>query len=56
MAVWPQFSFTASISGKLRAALSEVEPWVAATQKRSPRSRDDLAALIDTSIVEQALR
>jgi NitT/TauT family transport system substrate-binding protein len=56
LAVWPQFSFPASISGKLRAALGEVEPWVAAAQKRSPRSREALAALIDTSIVEQALR
>jgi len=56
MAVWPQFSFTASISGKLRAALFEVEPWVAATQKRSPRSRDDLAALIDSSILSAAER
>jgi NitT/TauT family transport system substrate-binding protein len=56
MAVWPQLSFPASISGKLRTALGEVEPWVAATQKRPPRARDDLAALVDSSVVEQALR
>ena len=56
MAVWPQFSFPASISGKLRAVLGEVEPWVAATQKRSPRARNDLAVLIDSTVVEQALR
>jgi NitT/TauT family transport system substrate-binding protein len=56
IAVWPQFSFPATISGKLRDVLAEVEPWAAAMQKRSPRARNDLAVLIDTSVVEQALR
>jgi len=56
MAVWPQFSFPASISGKLRGALAEVEPWVAATQKRSPRRRDDLSVLIDSTVLEQAFK
>jgi NitT/TauT family transport system substrate-binding protein len=56
MVVWPQFSFPASISEGLRAVLGEVEPWVAAAQKRSPRARDDLAVLVDPSVVEQALR
>jgi len=51
MAVWPQFSFPASLSGKLLAALSEVEPWVAATQKRQPRAGKDLAVLIDNSVI-----
>jgi sulfonate transport system substrate-binding protein len=56
MAVWPQFSFPASLSGRLGAALSDVESWVAATQKRPARSRNELAVLIDSSVVEQALR
>jgi sulfonate transport system substrate-binding protein len=56
MAVWPQFSFPASLSGKLRAALGEVEPWVAATQKRQARAGNDLAILIDNSVMDQALR
>jgi len=56
IAVWPQFSFPASISGKLRDALGEVEAWAAAIQKRSPRARNDLAVLVDSSVVEQALR
>jgi len=56
IAVWSQFSFPASISGKLRDALAEVEPWAAAIQKRSPRARNDLAVLIDSSVVEEALR
>src|SRR5215471_1858823 len=56
IAVRPQFSFPASISGKLRDALGEVEPWAAAMQKRPQRARNDLAVLIDSSVVEQAVR
>jgi NitT/TauT family transport system substrate-binding protein len=56
IAVWPRFSFPAAISGKLRDALGEVEPWAAAMQKRSPRVRNDLAVLIDSSVVQQAVR
>jgi NitT/TauT family transport system substrate-binding protein len=56
IAVWPQFRFPAAISGKLRDVLDEVETWAAAMQKRSPRARKDLADLIDSSVVEQALR
>jgi sulfonate transport system substrate-binding protein len=56
IAVWPRFSFPAAISGKLRDALGEVEPWAAAIQQRSPRARKDLAVLIDSSVVEQAFR
>jgi sulfonate transport system substrate-binding protein len=55
-AVWPQFSFPGAISGKLRVLLTQVEPWAAATQNRPPRASADLAFLIDTSVVEQALR
>jgi NitT/TauT family transport system substrate-binding protein len=50
LAVWPQFSFPAAISGKLRGALAEVEPWVAAAQKRPARSPSELSALIDSSV------
>jgi NitT/TauT family transport system substrate-binding protein len=51
LAVWRQFEFPARISGKLQTSLEEVEPWVAATQKRQPRSRQDLASLIDGSLL-----
>ncbi|HEU5240064.1 MAG TPA: hypothetical protein VFU37_23220, partial [Pyrinomonadaceae bacterium] len=51
-AVWRQFTFPAAISGKLRPALNDVEPWVAATQKRQPRPKAELARLIDFSLVE----
>jgi len=50
MAVWPQFKFPAAISEGLQASLEEVEPWVAATQKRKPRTNNDLSVLIDRSL------
>ena len=50
LAVWPQFSFPATISPRLRGALVDVEPWVAATQKRSPRASSELTALIDSTV------
>jgi len=49
-AVWRQFSFPASISGRLPRFLAEVEPWVAASQKRQPRPERDLTVLIDSSV------
>jgi sulfonate transport system substrate-binding protein len=52
-AVWRQFTFPASINGGLGAALNDVEPWVAASQKRQPRRNTDLANLIDFSIVQR---
>ncbi len=52
-AVWRQFTFPASLSGELRAALREVEPWAAATQNRRPRSDQDLNALIDFNVYQE---
>src|SRR5262249_47568910 len=55
-AVWQQFSFPASLSGRLPRFLAEVEPWVAASQKRQPRPGRDLTVLIDNSIQVAASR
>jgi NitT/TauT family transport system substrate-binding protein len=54
LAVWPEFRFPGSISAGLRASLSEVELWVAATQRRQSRSRRELAPLIDSSLLAAA--
>jgi sulfonate transport system substrate-binding protein len=54
LAVWRQFEFPASLSTRLTASLNEVEPWVASTQKRAVRSRQQLASLIDSSILMEA--
>jgi hypothetical protein len=56
MAVWPQFSFTAAISGKLRGVLAEMEPWIAAAQKRPARSPGELNVLIDSSVIASSAR
>ena len=56
VAVWPQFRFPASLSNRLRASLSEVEPWVAMAQKRQPRSRRELETLIDGSLLAESQR
>jgi NitT/TauT family transport system substrate-binding protein len=56
MAVWPQFSFTAAISGKLRGVLAEVEPWIAAAQNRPARSPGELNMLIDSSVIASSVR
>jgi ABC-type nitrate/sulfonate/bicarbonate transport system substrate-binding protein len=50
-AVWRQFGFPATLSNGLRSALEEVEPWVAATQKREPRPKSQLVSLIDSSLL-----
>ena len=53
-AVWPQFKFPAAISNGLETVLTEVEPWVAATQQRQPRARQALLTLIDASVLREA--
>jgi sulfonate transport system substrate-binding protein len=51
-AVWPQFKFPAALAGRLESVLVEVEPWVASTQQRKPRTRRELVALIDNSLLK----
>ena len=46
-AVWRQFTFPASLNGRLGPALNDVESWIAASQKRQPRINRELANLID---------
>jgi len=46
-AVWRQFTFPASINDQLSRTLNDVEAWVAANQKRQPRSGKELDVLIN---------
>jgi sulfonate transport system substrate-binding protein len=50
-AVWRQFGFPASLPNALAADLEPVETWLAATQKRQARSRQQLTSLIDKSVL-----
>jgi sulfonate transport system substrate-binding protein len=54
-ASWPELEFPVEIIPDMLDVLVEEEPWIAARQNREPRSRDELAKLIDRSVVEEAL-
>jgi NitT/TauT family transport system substrate-binding protein len=52
---WPEMEFPVRIIPDMLDVLVEEEPWVAKQQNREPRSREELATLIDRSVVEEAL-
>ncbi len=53
-AAWNQFRFNAWIPEDALNVLVEEEPWVAAIQKRAPRSRAQLQPLLDDSVLREA--
>ena len=52
--VWPLERFPGTLVGDLLDVLVEEDVWVAQQSSRQPRSREQLAMLIDTSIVKEA--
>ncbi len=52
---WPEMEFPVRIVPDMLDVLEEEEVWVARERDRVPRSRDELARLIDRSVVEEAL-
>ena len=52
--VWQHFRFPAALPPDLLDVLVEEEQWVAAMQKRAPRSRAQLQPLIDGSVLQEA--
>lgn len=52
---WPEMEFPAAFVPDLLDVLEEEEAWVALELGRPPRSRAELAGLIDTSVLEEAL-
>lgn len=52
---WPEMQFPVQIIPDMLDVLVEEEPWVAKQQQREPRSREELAQLIDYSVLEEAL-
>jgi len=52
---WPTLSFPAALPADLLDELVAQEQWLAAQDKRPPRSREALSQLIDTSIYNDAL-
>jgi sulfonate transport system substrate-binding protein len=53
---WPQLRYGASIAGDLLDVMTEEERWVAKERNRPPRSREQLAILIDRSLFYRATR
>jgi sulfonate transport system substrate-binding protein len=52
---WPLFRFPASVGDDMLATMLEQEPWMAEKQNRAPRPREAIAALIDASVLREAL-
>jgi sulfonate transport system substrate-binding protein len=53
-ATWDLFHFPAAIPDDLLDSMGEQEPWMAEKQNRTPRPRDAIAALIDSSLWQEA--
>ncbi len=53
-ASWPFFNYPGTLAADLLDVFRRQEPWIAKVQKRAPRSRQELAALIDESVVREA--
>jgi NitT/TauT family transport system substrate-binding protein len=51
---WEHHGFPLRVAPDLLDLITEEEKWVAAQQKRAPRSRAELAGFIDTTILEEA--
>jgi NitT/TauT family transport system substrate-binding protein len=52
---WPEMEFPVHIIPDMLDVLVEEEVWVAKERSRTPRSREELAKLIDRSVVAEAL-
>jgi len=54
--VWTHFRFPAALPDDMLNVLGDEEEWVAGVQKREPRTRAQLAALLDSSVLRDASR
>lgn len=52
---WPHHAYPGTLVADLLDVLVQQEPWVAQESGRHPRTRESLAALIDTSVLQEAL-
>jgi NitT/TauT family transport system substrate-binding protein len=53
---WEHHDFPLGVDSDLLDLLTEEEKWVAANQKREPRSRKELEGFIDLSIIKEAMK
>jgi sulfonate transport system substrate-binding protein len=52
---WPELRFAGSMVSDLLDVMEQEEPWVARERNRAPRTRAQLATLIDDSLLKEAL-
>ena len=51
---WPYFDYAGTLAADLLDVFLRQEPWIARLQNRVPRTREQLAALIDDSVLREA--
>jgi sulfonate transport system substrate-binding protein len=51
---WPCFSYPGTLATDLLDIFERQEPWIAKLQGRAPRARNELARLIDRSVLDEA--
>ena len=54
-AVWKFHAFPAALPKDMLDVLTEEERWMARSQQRQPRTREQLATFIDTTVLQEAL-
>ena len=52
---WEHHNFPFNVPSDMLDIITEEEKWVASTQKRTPRTKQELQGFIDTSILKEAL-
>jgi NitT/TauT family transport system substrate-binding protein len=53
---WKYHAFPAALPKDMLDVLTEEERWMARSQQREPRTREQLATFIDTSVLQEASR
>jgi NitT/TauT family transport system substrate-binding protein len=54
-AAWPHHRFSCALPAELAGIMAEQEQWMAALDKRTPRTREEIAKLIDPSVLQEAM-
>jgi sulfonate transport system substrate-binding protein len=53
---WPNLRYAGGLVSDLTDVMVEEEMWVAKERNRTPRTRTQLASLIDRSLLDEAMR
>ena len=53
---WPHHRFSCSLPAELADIMAQEEQWMAGLDKRAPRTREEIAKLIDASVLNEAMQ